>query len=70
MGDLLTQEDLERITGAKRPAKQAEVLKQAGIYYWWGLDKALKTTWHHVHAAGAAQPPRPSAKLPAMDLVR
>jgi len=70
MNDLLTLAELESVTGAKRADKQAQILKQAHIYHWWGLDGRPKTTWHHVHAAGTSPLPHPSVTLPAMDLVR
>jgi len=68
--DLLTPEELHSVTGATHAGKQAEVLSRAHIFHWWGLDGKLRTTWYHVHAAGATQPQHQSTILPAMDLVR
>lgn len=46
---LLTNEELEELTGAKQPNKQADILDRNGIYYIKRLDKSIVTTWHHVN---------------------
>ena len=48
--DLLSQEQIRDVTGgAINKKKQASILDAAKIYYWWGADGNIKTTWHHVH---------------------
>jgi len=49
MNDLLTEDDLIEVTGAQKTSKQQEILKQAGIKHWMGLDGKIRTTWFHVH---------------------
>jgi len=47
--NLLTPEDLVKLTGAKQAGKQADVLNQHGIFYIRRQDGSLVTTWHHVN---------------------
>ena len=49
MNALLTEQDIEALTGAKKGAKQGEVLDRHGIYYIKRLDGTITTTWHHVN---------------------
>lgn len=46
---LLTQDDIEAVTGAKQASRQSEVLDLNGIYYIKRLDGSIVTTWHHVN---------------------
>lgn len=46
---LLSQEDIEEVTGAKQPARQSEIFDRHGIYYIQRLDGSIVTTWHHVN---------------------
>lgn len=48
MAELLTHSDLEMLTGATQPSKQAQVLHRNGIYYIEKL-KGITTTWYHVN---------------------
>lgn len=45
MSDLLSQEDLEDVTGCKMPKKQCEVLAQNGIKYIKRIDGKPVVTW-------------------------
>jgi len=47
--NLLTDDELEKITKFKHPGKQREVLDNNGIYYILRLDGSIVTTWHHVN---------------------
>lgn len=47
--NLLTQEEVEALTGAKQAAKQASILDEHGIYYIRRVDGKIITTWHHVN---------------------
>jgi hypothetical protein len=49
MNNLLTQAELEALTGAKQAERQKRVLDDNGIYYIQRLDKTIVTTWHHVN---------------------
>ncbi len=49
MGEFLTTEEIEELTRAKTPGKQAEILDRNGIYYILRMDKTIITTWHHVN---------------------
>lgn len=49
MSDLLTEEELQDLTGVKTPGKQASVLEAHGIYYIRRRDGKLRTTWYHVN---------------------
>lgn len=46
---LLSQEDLVALTGAKQPARQSVVLERHGIYYIKRIDGTITTTWDHVN---------------------
>lgn len=46
---LITENELQDITGAKMAYKQREVLEKYGIFYIERLDGAIRTTWHHVN---------------------
>lgn len=49
MNQILTDDDIEQLTGAKQPAKQSDVLMQHGIYFIRRQDGKIVTTWHHVN---------------------
>lgn len=71
MTALLTPEDLEELTGAKRPSKQRRALDQAGIRYVIRIDGAPSTTWDAVNAALAGQRPRSdNAEEPNLEFLR
>lgn len=48
---LLTQKELEELTGANTPVKQKNVLKQHGIGFVNRADGAVAVTWPVVNAA-------------------
>lgn len=67
--DILSDKDLEDVTGVKagahgRSEKIIDVLRKAGIYHWLTYDGNVRTTWHHVHAAGQSQPEQPKSAKP------
>lgn len=47
--DLLSDEELKRLTGAKHSARQEDVLNANGIYFIKRMDGSIVTTWHHVN---------------------
>lgn len=47
--NLLTDFELFKLTGAKQPNKQSDILDRNGIYYIRRLDGSIVTTWHHVN---------------------
>ncbi len=47
--NLLTDSDIVELTGYKQRAKQAQVLKDAGIEFVERADGKIKTTWYHVN---------------------
>lgn len=49
MLDLISDEELELLTGSKQPKRQAEILDTHGIYYIKRLDGTIITTQHHVN---------------------
>lgn len=49
MSELLTIEELEKLTGAKQSAKQASILRRHGIFFVERLDGTIITTWYHVN---------------------
>jgi len=49
MNDLLTENEIEELTGARQSSKQADVLNRNGIYYILRMDKTIRVTWHAVH---------------------
>lgn len=49
MNDLLTDKEVEDITGAKQASKQAKVLSDNGIFYILRANGEVRVTWHHVH---------------------
>lgn len=49
MNNLLTDKELEELTKAKQPTKQASILDNNGIYYIKRGDGSIVTTWHHVN---------------------
>ena len=71
MNDLLTEDELNQVADvtAGSPSRMTKIiaaLNEANIYYWIGARGAIKTTWHHVHAASEeTQQPRRPKTLPA-----
>ena len=49
MSELLTTEELEKLTGAKQSVKQAFILRSHGIFFIERLDGTITTTWYHVN---------------------
>ena len=49
MNDLLTEAELEQLTGAKQASIQRRVLEDHGIFAITRNDKTVTTTWHAVH---------------------
>lgn len=49
MSELLTTEELEKVTGAKQPAKQVLILRRHGIFFIERLDGTITATWYHVN---------------------
>ena len=45
--DIISDPDIERLTGYKIPSKQCECLKQAGIFFITRRDGRPRTTWQH-----------------------
>ncbi|MGH8532417.1 MAG: DUF4224 domain-containing protein, partial [Gammaproteobacteria bacterium] len=43
MSELLTTEELEKLTGAKQPAKQASILRRHGIFF------CRASRWHYYY---------------------
>jgi len=66
MAELLTQDDLEVLTGASQAAKQAEVLRRNGIYYVERL-KGITTTWYHVNHPHQLKMPEDEPNFAALD---
>lgn len=55
MSALLTDKEIEALTGAKKGSKQSEILDRHGIYYIKRLDGTITTTWHHVNHPSVQQ---------------
>jgi len=53
--NLLSDDDLEKITKAKTPRKQKSVLDENGIFYIKRADGSIVTTWHHVNHPSFSQ---------------
>lgn len=54
--NLLTDEEMEQLTGSSGAAKQKEILDKHGIYYIERMGgKSITTTWHHVNHPFARQ---------------
>ena len=47
--NLLTREEIEELTKAKQPGKQADIMDANGIYYIKRGDGTVTTTWYHVN---------------------
>ncbi|HBA34881.1 MAG TPA: hypothetical protein DCZ12_12175 [Gammaproteobacteria bacterium] len=47
--DLLTDDDLQELTGYTYPSKQAEFLASNGINYLRRRDGKVRTTWYNVN---------------------
>lgn len=47
--NLLTEDDLIELTGAKRPFEQRKILDAHGIFYINKMGNEISTTWHHVN---------------------
>lgn len=47
--DLLTEEDMVKLTGVSRPDLQARVLAANNIYFLINANRVPKTTWFHVN---------------------
>lgn len=47
--DLLTNEDLVKLTGFEAPREQARILKENNIWYATVRNGAIRTTWYHVN---------------------
>lgn len=46
---LLSDEDLVRITGTEKPSEQKKVLQKNGIRFFTGKNNTVTTTWFHVN---------------------
>jgi len=44
---IISDTDIEKITGYKNPSKQCQCLKQAGIFFVVRRDGRPRTTWQH-----------------------
>ncbi|MDO6406296.1 DUF4224 domain-containing protein [Pantoea phytobeneficialis] len=45
--DIISDADIEQITGYKIPSKQCQCLKQAGVFFVVRRDGRPRTTWQH-----------------------
>ncbi|MDF7657600.1 DUF4224 domain-containing protein [Erwiniaceae bacterium L1_54_6] len=45
--DIISDADIETLTGYKIPSKQCQCLKQAGIFFVVRRDGRPRTTWQH-----------------------
>ncbi len=45
--DIISDDDIERLTGYKFPTKQCEILRDAGIFFITRRDGRPRTTWRH-----------------------
>lgn len=45
--DIISDVDIEKLTGYKIPSKQCEVLRDAGIFFITRRDGRPRTTWAH-----------------------
>ncbi|WP_208952472.1 DUF4224 domain-containing protein [Rahnella sp. ChDrAdgB13] len=45
--DIISDADIEVLTGYKIPTKQCEVLREAGIFFITRRDGRPRTTWQH-----------------------
>lgn len=45
--DLISESDIEMLTGYKIPSKQCESLREAGIFFITRRDGRPRTTWAH-----------------------
>ncbi|MGX8939295.1 DUF4224 domain-containing protein [Symbiopectobacterium sp. Eva_TO] len=48
--DIITDDELEKITGYKIPSKQCEILQAAGIFFITRRDGRPRTTWAHFNS--------------------
>lgn len=47
--EILTDEDLHKLTHSEVPGVQARVLRENGIYFIKGVGGKITTTWTHVN---------------------
>ena len=47
VNDIISDADIEKLTGYKIPSKQCQCLKQAGIFFLVRRDGRPRTTWQH-----------------------
>ncbi|HBC1013542.1 TPA: DUF4224 domain-containing protein [Escherichia coli] len=45
--DIISDSDIEKLTGYKIPSKQCDVLRNAGIFFITRRDGRPRTTWTH-----------------------
>lgn len=63
---VLTPQELETLTGKRRPSAQSRALDFMGVFYRKRPDGSLAVLASHVEAPGIARPPRePNLRLPA-----
>lgn len=53
MNHMLSEEELQELTGTQQPARQAGVLDNHGIFYVRRLDGRIRVTWYSVNHPGA-----------------
>jgi len=58
MSQILTDDELQELTGAVYPSKQASILDQHGISYVRRLDGKLRVTWYSVNHPRAPGTPK------------
>ena len=49
MGELLTEEDMQELTGYKLPSKQADCLRDHDIAFVTRADGRIRATWYNVN---------------------
>lgn len=49
MGELLTEDDMQELTGYKLPGKQAALLREHDISFVTRPDGRIRTTWYNVN---------------------
>ncbi|MCW0316220.1 hypothetical protein NB724_001371 [Pantoea ananatis] len=45
--DIISDDEIEQLTGYKIPSKQCQCLKEAGIFFMVRRDGRPRTTWQH-----------------------
>ncbi|ENN4044319.1 TPA: DUF4224 domain-containing protein [Salmonella enterica subsp. enterica serovar 13,23:b:-] len=62
--DIISDADIEKLTGYKIPSKQCESLRDAGIFFITRRDGCPRTTWAHFNDPLSHRPKTVDANVP------